>query len=46
MVNLRFVLMLIGLVLLVMAAFNVQAPRTNLLALGLSFWLLALLVTV
>ena len=44
MVSLRFVLMLLGLISLVLATFNVPTPRINLTALGLSFWLLALLV--
>ncbi len=44
MVSLRMVLMLLALISLVMAALNVTSTRVNLLALGLSFWLLALLV--
>ena len=44
MVTLRLVLMIIGLVFLLAAGFNVQAPRVNLLALGLAFWLLGLVV--
>lgn len=36
--------MVLGFVLLCLAALNVQVPRVNLLALGLAFWLLALLI--
>jgi hypothetical protein len=44
MVSLRLVLMLLALISLVLAALNVPSPRINLIALGLSFWVLALLV--
>jgi hypothetical protein len=44
MVSLRLVLMLLALISLVLAALSVPSPRINLIALGLSFWVLALLV--
>ena len=44
MISLRVVLMLLGLISLVLAALNVPSQRINLLALGLSFWLLSLIV--
>jgi len=44
MVSLRFVLMLLALISFVLATFGVPTPRINLTALGLSFWVLALLV--
>lgn len=44
MLTVRPVLMIIGLVFLLAAAFNVQAPRVNLMALGLAFWLLAMVL--
>lgn len=46
MLNLKLVLMMVGLILLILAGFNVQAPRTNLVALGLACWLLAVLVSI
>ena len=44
MVSLRFVLLLLALISFVLAAFGVPTRSINLTALGLSFWLLALLV--
>ena len=44
MITLKLVLMILGLVFLCAAAFNLQAPRVNLLALGLACWLLAVLI--
>ena len=44
MISLRLVLMVLALVCLLLAAVNVPTPRINLQALGLSFWVLALIV--
>lgn len=44
MITLRLVLMILALVCLILAAIGVSAPRVNLLALGLSLWLLAVMV--
>ena len=44
MISLRIVLMLLALISFVLAAINVPSPRINLVALGLSFWVLALIV--
>lgn len=45
MINLRLVLMLLGLMCLALAAADIKAPRINLLALGLALWLLAVIAT-
>ena len=44
MITIRLVLMVIASVLLLLAAANVVAPRLNLLALGMFFWALALVI--
>jgi hypothetical protein len=44
MISLRIVLMLLALVSFLLAAVNVPSPRINLVALGLTFWVLALIV--
>lgn len=44
MISLHLVLMLLALIAFVLAAVNVPSPRINLVALGLSLWVLALLV--
>lgn len=44
MVSLRLVLMLLALISFVLAAVGVSSPRINLVALGLSFWVLAQIV--
>lgn len=44
MINLRIVLLIIALVLLICAGLNIPA-RVSLLAFGLAFWVLALIVT-
>jgi hypothetical protein len=43
MINLRTILLIIALILFILAALNIPA-RVNLLAIGLAFWVLALLV--
>lgn len=45
MITPRLVTMILALVCFVLAALNVQAPRINLVALGLALWLLAIIVT-
>ena len=45
MITLHLVLLLLAFVCFVLAAFDVRAPRVNLLALGLTLWILTLLVT-
>ena len=44
MLNVRLVLLILAFVFLVLAGFNVSAPRVNLLALGLALWVLSLIV--
>jgi hypothetical protein len=44
MVTLKLILMILAFLLLFLAAFNVSAPRVNLMALGLALWALALIV--
>jgi hypothetical protein len=44
-VNLRFAFLVVGLVLLILAALNVPGGRFNLLAAGLAFWLFAAFFT-
>jgi hypothetical protein len=43
MISLRIVLMLLALICFILAAVNIPTPRINLLGLGLSFWVLALI---
>jgi hypothetical protein len=38
------ILLVLAFILLFLAAVNVQAPRVNLMALGLALWVLALIV--
>ena len=45
MINIRMILMILAFILLFLAGINVQAPRVNLMALGLALWVLALIVT-
>jgi len=45
MLSLKVVLMILALVAFVLAAVGISTPRVNLIALGLSLWVLALLVT-
>jgi hypothetical protein len=40
---LKFVLLILAVMCLALAAVEIKAPRVNLLALGLTFWALALL---
>jgi hypothetical protein len=44
MITFRLVLMIIGLMLLVAAGFQIGHPRVNLQSLGLACWLLAIMV--
>jgi hypothetical protein len=44
MITLRVILMILGLVCLVMSALGVTTSRVNLQSLGLSLWLLGILV--
>jgi hypothetical protein len=44
MITLHLILLILALLAFVMAAFNVQAPRGNLMALGLALWVLAILL--
>ena len=44
-INLRLVLLLLALVMFALAAINIQAPRVNLLAIGLALWLLAVIAS-
>lgn len=43
MINLRIVLLIIALILFILSGLNIPA-RVNLLAFGLAFWVLALIV--
>jgi hypothetical protein len=45
MISLRIVLLLLALISFVLAAIGVPSSRINLTALGLSFWVLSLIVT-
>lgn len=45
MVSLRIVLFLLALVAFLLAAVQVPTPRVNLIGLGLSLWVLALIVS-
>jgi len=44
MIGLRLLLMILGLVCLLLASFNVVAPRVSLGWLGLAFWLAAVII--
>jgi hypothetical protein len=44
MLSIRIVFLILGLVALLLAALEVRAPHVNLQALGLTFWLLAIIV--
>jgi hypothetical protein len=44
--TIRFVLMLAAIIVFLLVAAGVSAPRINLLALGLALWALAMIVTV
>lgn len=44
MITIRLLLLILGLLCLLMAAVGVVAPRVNLQALGLSFWLAAVIL--
>jgi hypothetical protein len=44
MITVHIVLLLIALICFIMAAIEVQAPRVNLLALGLALWMLTLII--
>jgi hypothetical protein len=44
MISLRLILMILGLFCLILAAFNISAPRVSVGWLGLALWLLAVIV--
>lgn len=44
MIALKLVLLILATICLFLASMNVSAPRINLLALGLTFWVLAIIV--
>jgi hypothetical protein len=44
MISLSLILLIIAFIVFVLAALSVPVPRVNLVALGLAFWVLALLI--
>lgn len=44
MLSLKFVLLLLALICFVLATLEVSAPRVNLTAAGLAFWILSVMV--
>lgn len=44
MITIHLVLLLLAFICLMLAAVGVQTPRVNLVALGLAFWMLSLLI--
>lgn len=44
MITLRLVLMILAFICLFLSALNVVAPRLNLMGLGLTFWILGVIV--
>jgi hypothetical protein len=46
MITVKLVLMILALLILLLVAAGISAPRLNLLGLGLALWLLATMITV